>query len=252
LTSENHQLKSHRHAVIFLYKILRKILGYSTRLFCFCCVALQSFVCFNKYINEPVSTNMAIIPNIGTYPAAVTFCKMLDIRDMTPDTIITNEIIADLVTIEAQFFGNDTWSLVYQNASFSHGTELTNRKFTTNTWSKEKFQFCISLRLGTETLLLQQLRFKFKWLDCRRALYYRPPNLQVFLHGWGSFEKFTYKIPLVQVPQVFQLDQNTLLTLPSKGKDCSFYESGSLDECLEQSALLYANDIASCIKKPQR
>ncbi len=81
---------------------------------------------------------------------------------------------------------------------------------------------------------------------------YRPPNLQVFLHGWGSFEKVTYKIPLAQVHQVFQLDQKTVLTLPSKGKDCSFYESGSLDECLEQNALLYANDKVSCMEKSQR
>jgi hypothetical protein len=195
---------------------------------------------------------MVIIPNIGTYPAAVAFCKMLDISNMTPDTIITNEKIYDLLTIEAQFFGNNTWSVVYQNTSFSPGTELTNRKFTTNNWSKDKYQVCISLRLGSEKLLLQQLRFSFKWVDCINFQLYKPPNLQVFLHGWGSFEKVTYKIPLAQVPQVFQLEQKTVLTLPSKGKDCSFYESGSLDECLEQSALLYANDIVSCIKKPQR
>jgi hypothetical protein len=171
---------------------------------------------------------------------------------MTPNTIIANEVITDLVTIEALFFGNNTWSLVYRNASFSPDNVLTNRKFTTNTWTKDKFQVCISLRLGTETLLLQQLRFKFKWFDCRNEGIYIPPNLQVFLHGWGSFEKVTYKIPLAQVPQVFQLDQKTVLTLPSKGKDCSFYESGSLDECLEQSTLWYANDIARCIEKPQR
>jgi hypothetical protein len=195
---------------------------------------------------------MAIIPNIGTYPAAVTFCKILDISEMSPDTIITDEKIKDLLTIEAQFFGNNTWILVYQNDSLIPGTELTNRKFITNTWSKDKFQVCISLMLGTETLLLQQLQFKFKWYDCRNAGYYRPPNLQVFLHGWGSFEKITYKIPLAQISQVFQLDQKTVLTFPSKGKDCSFYESGSLDECIEQTALQYANDIASCIEKPQR
>ncbi len=259
LTSDDHQLKIHRHALLFLYKILRKTLGYSTRLFCFCCVALQSYVCFNKYINEPVSTSMVIIPNIGTYPAAVAFCKMLDISNMTPDTIIINEKIVDLLKIEAQFVGNDVWSLVYQNANFSPGNELTYRKFITNTLSNEKFQVCISLRLGTDKLLLQQLRFKFKWLDCMNnrsylnwEAVYKPPNLQVFLHGWGSFEKLTYKIPLAQVPQVFQLDQKTVLTLPSKGKDCSFYESGSLDECLEQSSLWYANNIARCIEKPQR
>jgi hypothetical protein len=202
-------------------------------------------------MNEPVSTNMAIIPNTGYYPVAVAFCNMLNIGNMNSGTFITNEIIADLVTIEAQFFGNNTWSLVYQNASFSPGTVLTHRKFITNTCSKDKFQVCTSLRLGTETLLMQQLRFRFNWLDCRN-FFYRPPNLQVFLHGWGSFEKVTYKIPLAQVPQVFQLDQKTLLTLPSKGKDCSFYESGSLDECLELNALWYANDIVGCIENPQR
>ncbi len=195
---------------------------------------------------------MAIIPNIGTYPAAVTFCKMIDISTMTPDTIMKYEKINDLQTIEAQFFGNNTWILVYQNATLIPGTELTNRKFITNAWSKDKFQVCISLRLGTETLLLQQLKFKFKWFDFSHGENYRPPNLQVFLHGWGSFEKITYKIPLAQVPQVFQLDQKTILTFPSKGKDCSFYESGSLDECIEQIALEYANDTASCIEKPQR
>jgi hypothetical protein len=197
---------------------------------------------------------MVIIPNIGTYPAAVTFCKELDISDMTPVTIINNEIIADLVTIEAQFVGNNMWSLIYHNASFRPGTELTNRKFTTNSRSekKDKFQVCVSLRLGTETLLLNQLRFKFKWWECRREDIFKSPNLQVFLHGWGSFEKFTYKIPLALIPQVFQLDQKTVHTLPSTGKDCSFYENGSSDECLEQSALWYANDIAGCVEKPQR
>jgi hypothetical protein len=203
-------------------------------------------------MNEPVSTNMVIISNIGTYPVAVAFCNMLNINDIISGTFITNDIIADLVTIEAQFFGNNTWSLVYQNASFSPGTVLTHRKFITNIWSKDKFQVCTSLRLGTETLLLQQLPFKFKWFDCRNFDVYRPPNLQVFLHGWGSFEKVTYRIPLAQVPKVFQLDQETVLTLPSKGKECSFYENGSLDECLEERALWYANDIISCTEKPQR
>jgi hypothetical protein len=195
---------------------------------------------------------MATIPNIGTYPAAVTFCKIIDISNMTPDTIITNEDIADLLTIEVQFVGNDVWSLVYQNASFSPGIGLLNRKFTSNTWSKDRFQICISLGLGNETLMIQQLRFKFKWLNCKIVEKYHPPNLQVFLHGWGSFQKVTYKIPLAQVPQVFQLDQKTVLTLPSKGKECTFYESGSLDECLERSALYYANDRVSCIEKQQR
>jgi hypothetical protein len=203
-------------------------------------------------MNEPVSTNMANIPNIGTYPVAVAFCKMINISDMTPDTNITNEKIADLVMIEALFFGNNTWSLVYRNASFSPGNVLAKRKFITNTWSKDKFQVCISLRLGTETVLLHQLRFSFRWLDCRRELIYRPPNLQVFLHGWGSFETVKYEIPLAQVPQVFQLDQKTVLTLPSKEKECSFYQNGSLDECLEQSALWYANDVVSCTEKLQR
>jgi hypothetical protein len=195
---------------------------------------------------------MVIIPNIGTYPVAVAFCNMLNISDMTSGTFITNETIADLVTIEAQFFGNSTWSLVYRNDSFSPGTVLTYRKFITHTWSKDKFQVCISLRLGTATHQFQQLRFKFKWWECSRERIFKPPNLQVFLHGWGSFEKVTYKVPLAQVPQVFQLDQKTILNLPSKGKDCSFYESESLDECLEQSALWYANDIVSCVEKPQR
>jgi hypothetical protein len=246
----DHQLKTHRHSLFFLCKIIQKILGYSTRLFCFCCVALQSYVCFNKYINDPVSTNMAIIPNIGIYPAAVAFCKMLNISNITPDTIIANEVISDLLTIEAQVVGNDVWSLVYQNSSFSPGTGLPNRKFIT--WSKDEFQVCNSLRLGTETLLLHQLRFKFRWLDCKKVGIYKPPNLQVFLHGWGSFEKVSYEIPLAEVPQVFQLDQETVLTLPSKGKVCTFYESESLDECLERSALWYANGIVSCSEKPQR
>jgi hypothetical protein len=195
---------------------------------------------------------MAIIPNIGTYPATVTFCKMIDISNMTPDNIIANEFIDDLLTIEAQFAGNDVWSLVYQNASFITGTGLLNRKFTTKSWSKDKFQICNSLDLGHETLLLQQLRFNCKWLDCRNLGKFKSPNLQVFLHGWGSFEKVTNEIPLAEVPQVFQLHQETVLTLSSKGKECTFYESGSFDECLERSALRYANDIVGCIEEPQR
>jgi hypothetical protein len=251
MTSEDYQLKTHCHALVFFGKIIRKILGYSIRLFCFCCVVLQSHVCFNKYINEPVSTNMAIIPNIGAYPAAVTFCKMLNISNMTLETIINNDVIDDILMIEAQFVGNDVWSLVYQNYSFSPRTGLLNRKFRSNAWSTDTFQVCISLELGHETLLLQQLRFKFKWLNIGDGVS-KPPNLQVFLHGWGSFKKVTNKVPLSRVPQVFQLDQETVLTLPSKEKECTFYESESLDECLERSALWYANDIVSCIEKPQR
>jgi hypothetical protein len=195
---------------------------------------------------------MAIIPNIGTYPAAVAFCKMLYISNMTADIINNNILIDDLLMIEAQFVGKEEWSLVYQNDFFIADTRLPYRKFITYTSSKDKFQVCISLRLGIERIPLQQLRFQFKWLDCRRNRINKPPNLQVFLHGWGSFEKVTYKVPLAQVPQVFQLDQETVLTLPSKGKACSFYETGSLDECLEHNALWYANDKVSCIEKPQR
>jgi hypothetical protein len=195
---------------------------------------------------------MAIIPNIGTYPAAVAFCKMLDISNMTADTFITNVVLDDLLMIDAQFEGKEEWSLVYENNSFIADSGLPYRNFTTYTWSKDRFQVCSSLRLGTEMLPLQQLRFQFQWLDCRMDEIYKPPNLQVFLHGWGSFEKATYKIPLAQVTQVFQLDQETVLTLPSHGKECSFYEIGSLDECLEHNALWYANDIVGCFEKPQR
>ncbi len=252
LITADHHLKTHPHTPFFFYKILHKILGYSTSLFCFCCVALQAYVCFDKYLNGPVSTHMAIIPNIGTYPAAVAFCKLLYISNMTDGDTITNEVINDLLTIEAQFAGNEKWSQVYVNESFSADTGLSYRKFITYAWSKEKFQICISLRLGTEMLLLQKLHFKFRWLDCIGEMINQPPNLQVFLHGWGSFETVKYEMSLAQVPQVFQLEQETVLTLPSKAKECSFYESGSLDECLELSGLWYANDIVHCIEKPKR
>jgi hypothetical protein len=195
---------------------------------------------------------MAIIPNIGTYPAAVTFCKMLDISNMITDNFHNKEIIDDLLMIEAQFVGNDAWNLVYHNTSYNFGTVLPHRKFITKTWLKDKFQVCNSLKLGNETLLLHQLQFKFRWLDCREKMIYRPPNLQVFLHGWGSFETVKYEINLAQVPQVYQLDQETVITVPTKAKECSFYESGSLDECLESNAELYAYSKVSCDAKPQR
>jgi len=195
---------------------------------------------------------MAMIPNIGTYPAAVTFCKMLDISNMLTDNFHNNEIIADLLMIEAQFVGSDVWSLVYQNTSYNFGTGLPHRKFISKTWLKDKFQICNSLKLGNETLLLHQLRFKFRWLDCRGEMIYRPPNLQVFLHGWGSFETVKYEINLAQVPQVYQLDQETVITVPTKAKECSFYESGSLDECFEGNAERYAHDKVACSAKPQR
>ncbi len=171
---------------------------------------------------------------------------------MTVDTFISNVVINDLLMIEAQYTRNEEWILVYQNDSFIANTGLSYRKFTTYTSSKDKFRVCISLKLGHKTLKMQQLRFKFRWLDCRKNMIYQAPNLQVFLHGWGSIKKATYKIPLAQVPQVFQLAQETVLTLPSKGKECSFFESGSLDECLEQNALCYANYKANCTEKQQR
>ena len=66
-------------------------------------------------------------------------------------------------------------------------------------------------------------------------------NLQIFVHGWGSFSMVKYEIPLRDQNQVIQLNQETVESLSIPSMSCSAYDNSMLDECLETKAVQYAN-----------
>ena len=73
------------------------------------------------------------------------------------------------------------------------------------------------------------------------------PNMEIFVHGWGSFGAFKSVIPLSEMPQIFQLTQEAIVTLSTSSKMCSFYRDDLLDECLERQAVMYANATVGCV-----
>ena len=106
-----------------------------------------------------------------------------------------------------------------------------------------KFKLCVSLQLGNEKTTMSQLEITYQW-----TLYSKlPTNLQVYVHGWGSFEMDKNEIPLIDPFQVFQLNQETLQSLSIHTMACSAYENSMLDECLETKAVQYANNTIGCI-----
>ena len=66
-------------------------------------------------------------------------------------------------------------------------------------------------------------------------------NLQIFVHGWGSFSMVKYEIPLRDQNQVIQLNQEIVESLSIPSMACSAYDKIMLDECLETKSVEYAN-----------
>jgi hypothetical protein len=222
------------------------------RIFCFSCVAWQCYVCLKKYIEEPITSNVAYVSDDGSYPGAITFCKNLYFSQMHLEPMLANETLEDLLYIEVESVGREGWSIIYDGGSLISEYELPSRNFTTFSWSDDIFKFCLSFQLGTETQKLARIRFKYKWLDCRRDIVYSPPNLQAFVHGWGSFGKDNHEVPITQTNQIFQLKQETIVTLSTKDHKCSSYDNSFLDECLERRAVEHANMTVGCITELQR
>jgi hypothetical protein len=205
-----------------------------------------------KYISQPVATNMAYIANDGKYPVAVSFCMMFSYSNVTTDTNLEKEVIEGLLSVEAQFLGEQIWQNIYNRSKLSSESILPMRKFTSFSWSEETFKLCMSFQLGTETQKLNELRFRYKWGDCYHFKIFTPPNLRAFVHGWGSFEANRYEIPIVERSQIFQLNQETMATTSTDTRKCYNYENSLLDECLEKQAVVYAHSIVGCVSELQR
>ena len=236
---QGHKDKNNKRLGLFLVSVI----GYIIQLFCLCCVAWQSYVCMDKYISQPTATSVIYVPNEGKYLAAVTFCKRLSYSDVTAKSRLEDLVIKDLLMIEAEYDGYEGWSPIYQNGRFNEHVAIPTRKFTSFVWSDDIFKLCVSLQLGNEKTTMSQLEITYQW-----TLYSKlPTNLQVYVHGWGSFEMDKNEIPLIDPFQVFQLNQETLQSLSIHTMACSAYENSMLDECLETKAVQYANNTIGCI-----
>ena len=224
----------HKNPSTFL---LFTIIGYTFKLFCFGCVGWQSYVCLDKYYSKPISTSVSYVSNEGTYPLAITFCKMLFYSDITPEICIEDIVIEDLFMIAGEYAGNLGWSQIYQNGKFLDSYALPKRRFTTFVWSNDTFRFCFSLQTKNVNQLLISDRRKIMLLPYNRLSY----NLQIFVHGVGSFSMVKYEIPLRDQNQVIQLNQEIVESLSIPSMACSAYDKIMLDECLETKSVEYAN-----------
>jgi hypothetical protein len=248
------KLNSNKSTPLFFFIVFRKVIGLTTMAFCFCCVAWQAVVCLEKYNSQPVSTNMALVPNEGRYPAAVTFCKLYT-NFASPD-ISHEEITNNILRIEAEYFGTQKWGLIYDEGFALNETGLPYRQFTTFSEyeNTNTVKGCVSLKLlGTKAENIKQIKITNKWAeDCGRKMVLCTPNMEIFVHGWGSFGAFKSVIPLSEMPQIFQLTQEAIVTLSTSSKMCSFYRDDLLDECLEIQAVMYANATVGCVTELHR
>jgi hypothetical protein len=226
-------------ALLFLPLLLLKFAGYSAKAFCFSCVAWQGYMCMDKYMSQPLSTNVAYTFNSGSYPTAITFCKQLSYSNMST-------VFEDLLSVEAQIVGGEDWRIIYDRFGIDE-TFLPTRQFVTLSFNEDFFNYCLSLQLGTETMWLGQLRFKFIWNMANYTDFQAKPNLTVFLHSWGAFEMVKYELPIKKTKQkIFQLSQETMATESTKELPCSYYEKSSLDLCLHRRAILYVRERVGC------
>jgi hypothetical protein len=234
-------------AQLFLPLMLLKFAGYTTKAFCFSCVAWQGYMCMDKYKSQPLSTNVAYTSNTGSYVTAITFCKWLSYRNMKANNSLQDEMFGDLVSIEAQFVGGEEWEIIYDRFGIDE-TFLPIRRFVTFSFNEETFKYCLSFQLGTEALRLSQLRFNYKMVVISiyggsKAM----QNLQVFLHSWGAFEMVKYELPMKRIAQrIIQLNQEIVAKVSTKELACSSYEKSSLDLCLHRRAMLYVRDTVGC------
>jgi hypothetical protein len=225
-------------ALLFLPLLLLKFAGYSAKAFCFSCVAWQGYMCMDKYMSQPLSTNVAYTFNSGSYPTAITFCKQLSYSNMST-------VFEDLLSVEAQIVGDEEWKIFYNSFGINE-TFLPAKQFVTFSFTEDNFKYCLSFQLGTEALRMSQLRYKYKWVENTTDLQ-KKTNLQVFLHSFGAFEMVKYELPIKKSTQkIIQLNQETMNTVSTKELACSSYEQSSLDLCLHRRAMLYVRDTVGC------
>jgi hypothetical protein len=246
LAAGDWKLNSNKSTPLFFFIVFRKVIGLTTMAFCFCCVAWQASVCLDKYNSQPVSTNMALVSNDGRYPAAVTFCKLYT-NFASPD-ISHEEITNNILRIEAEYFGTQKWGLIYDEGFALNETGLPYRQFTTFSEyeNTNTVKGCVSLKLlGTEAENIKQIKITNRWAeDCGSRMVLCTPNMEIFVHGWGSFGAFRSVIPLSEMPRI--------VTLSTSSKMCSFYWDDLLDECLERQAVMYANATVGCVTELHR
>jgi hypothetical protein len=230
---------------LFLPLMLLKFAGYSTKAFCFSCVAWQGYMCMDKYMSQPLSTNVAYLSNPGSYPTAISFCKQLNCSNMNTNDSIKDGVFGHLLSIDAQIGGGEEWIIIYDGFGINE-TFLPTRQFVTFSFNENTFKYCLSFQLSTEALRLSQLRFKYTWIENITDLHNKT-NLQVFLHSSGAFEMVKYELPMKKTTQrIFQLNQETMSTVSTSELACSSYEKSSLDLCLHRRAMLYVRDTVGC------
>ena len=234
--------KHNKHTALYLVSVI----GYMVKIFCFCCVFWQSYICMNKYISRPISTSVMYVKNEWKYPAAVTFCKRIYYSDLTVDMGLDDISIENLLMIEAEYAGHQGWSLLYQNSRFVDQNTLPRRWFTAFDWSDKTFKLCLSLQLETEEIRLSQMMIYYRWRNYRNKKIL-PFNIQIFVHSWGSFAMVKYEIPLRDHDQILQMNQETVESISIPTMACSPYENSMLDVCLETKAVQYANNTIGCI-----
>jgi hypothetical protein len=221
-------------ALFFLPFLLLKLAGYATKALCFFCVAWQGYMCMEKYVSQPLSTNVAYLSNLGSYPTSISFCKWLSYRN----TSLQNGMFGDLLSVEAQIVGSEEWKIIY-NSFGTDETFLPTWQFVTFSFNEDTFKHCFSFQLGTEALRLSQLRYTY-YLQNKT-------NLQVFLHSSGAFEMVKYELPIKTTKQrIIQLNQETMSTVSTTELACLSYEKSSLDLCLHRRAMLYVRDMVGC------
>jgi hypothetical protein len=174
-------------AQLFLPLMLLKFAGYSTKVFCFSCVAWQGYMCMDKYMSQPLSTNVAYISNPGSYPTAISFCKWLSYLNIKAKDSLKDEVFEDLLSIEAQIVGDEKWKIIYNGFGINE-TFLHTRQFVTFSFNEDTFKYCLSFQLDTEALRLSQLRFKYAWIeslyDIRRSWTCRCNKATGAQRGW--------------------------------------------------------------------
>jgi hypothetical protein len=222
-------------------------IGYAIKLFCFGYVAWLALVCFDKYLGQPISTSVSFMPNTGIHPAAITFCKSLSYSNMSANMSLNREPMDDLLLIEVELEGQQNWSRIYENGTFGDLVPLHRREFTSFSWSANTFKLCFSLQLGNDEVKINQLRITYRWHQDQ--LVYNEPkyNLQALVHGWGSFALMKSEIPLKESFQVFQLIQESVVSLSTDASKCSDDESVMLDQCLETKAAQFASRKIGCL-----
>jgi hypothetical protein len=249
LVNKGHMMYRKKRVAVSTVVVI--LVGYATELFCFCCVAWQSYMCFDKYISQPIATTVSFIPNNGRYPAAVTFCKSILFTNITANMSLDSEPLEDLLRIEIEIEDQQIWNKLFDNGIFYESFNLPRRHFTTFSWSDNTFKFCISFPLGNEVMKINQMKITYRWND--RVNYDQPKyNLQVFVHGWGSFASKKSEVPLKDKFQEFQLIQETVESLSTDNLKCSKYEKTFLDQCLEATAVQFANITVGCISEVLR